>query len=302
MPLRLACLGRSGTNPFFSNQGLIVSIALRALSKVNPLISRLIASFLAVGSISVISYAQKLAVIPTLVIGVGFTGVLVSHWSKSAAEDDEQQLQNSLNRSVSMLLTILTPIVVGLYILKEPLTRLLLQRGAFGEEAVMVTAEVFSIFVIAVIPTYLHMMIGRVLLVKQDYVTIFWLNMLVLCFNSVLSYLLAIMLNMGPKGIALSTFISVSIVAITTTFVVHRHYVRLSLQEVGKSIFRIIVGCLIMVFVIYLFQNLAQALIMKGGLIFEIFSVSLIGAVVYLGFLSLVHHPDMVAVVKLKNG
>lgn len=272
------------------------------LAQFNPLISRLIASFLTVGSISVISYAQKLAVIPTLVIGTGFMGVIVSYWSKSAAEGDEQQLQNSVNRSVSMLLTILTPIVVGLYILREPLIRLLLQRGAFGDEAVVVTAGVFSIFIIAVVPTYLHMVICRVLFVKHDIVSLFWLSLLGMGLHSILSYVLAIVLQMGPKGIALSTLASGSIVTITTTFIVYKYHVRLSLQELGNSMLRIMGGCLIMVCIIFLFQHFAQALIIKGGLFFEIFSVSLIGGVIYIGFLRLVCHPDVIAIARLKKG
>jgi len=269
------------------------------MAQFNPLISRFIASFLTVGSISVISYAQKLAVIPTLVIGTGFMGVIASYWSKSAAEGDEQQLQNSLNRSVSMLLTILTPIVVGLHILREPLIRLLLQRGAFGEDTVMVTAGVFSILIIAVIPTYLYMIVIRILFVKQDMVVIFFLGLISMFLQLILSYFLAITIQMGIEGIALSTLTSSSVVALLTIFVVHKRYVRISIKTMANNIIGVIAGCLIMGISIFWVKNWAQHLFARYGLCFEMLSISMFGAVIYIIFLRLIRHPELLTVFNL---
>lgn len=268
----------------------------------NPLISRIIASHLTSGSISVIGYAEKIAIIPSMILGTGFMGVLVSHWSKTVAEGDEQQLQKSLNRSVSLLIMVLAPIVVGLFILREPLIRLLLQRGAFNEEAVVITTEIFSILVIAVIPTYLHMVIGRIFYIKKDMVSLFLVTSLGMGFHLLLSYFFAIMLGKGPAGIAVSNLISMSIVAFTTTLLVHKRYIRFSMDMQGGNILKALAGCILMSLCIYLFQYFGQELIMKWGLVLKIFSVTLIGGAIYIGFLWLVHHPDLIAVSEMVFG
>ena len=277
---------RSSILPFLS-----YSVAL-----FNPLISRIIASFLEAGSITIVTYAQRMALIPSLVIGGGFLGVLVSHWSKSAVEGKDEQLGRSVIRSFSMMITIITPIVIGLYVLREPLTRLLLQRGEFNESMAVVTANVFSIFAVAVIPSYLHRLVGRVLFVKQDMISIFSLTCLGIALHLLLSYLLAIILGMGPYGIALSTFISIVIVSCTTIFIVHHKYIRFSVKSLGGNILKTLIGCLIMFSCIFLFQYFSKDWLLDHSLFFEIIGTGIIGVFVYMGFLRLVSHPDLIVI------
>lgn len=262
----------------------------------NPLISRIVASFLDAGSITIITYAQRIALIPSLVIGSGFLGVLVSHWSKSSVEGKDEQLQRSVIRSFSMMITIITPIVIGLYVLREPLIRLLLQRGAFNENAVVVTAGVFSIFVVAVIPTYLHRLVGRVLFVKQDMISLFLVTCLGVGIHLLLTYVLAIILDMGPSGIALSTLISITVVSCTTIFIVHDKYIRFSVESLGGNIFKTLIGCMIMFFGIYLFHYFSKDWLLNHSLLFEIIGTGIIGGSIYMGFLWLVNHPDFIVI------
>ena len=274
----------------------IVPFVSYAIALFTPLISILTASYLAKGSVSIYSYAQKLAIIPTLVVGTGFLGVLVSHWSKYDSESDNKQFETSLNRSVSILITYLIPIVVLLYLLKEPLIQLLLQRGEFSEDAVLKTAEVFSFLAIAVLPTYLNMVIVRVLYIKKDMMSIFWLSSLRIVLHLLMCYFLAIVLLQGTVGIALSYLISISLVAVITFVIVHNNYMHFSMSMLGINTFKSLIGCLLMFICIYLFKAIGNALIVKSGLIVEILGISIIGALIYLIALKLVRHSDIVVV------
>lgn len=267
-----------------------------SLALFNPLISRVVASFLEAGSITIVTYAQRIALIPALVIGGGFLGVLVSHWSKSAVEGKDEQLRRSVIRSFSMMITIITPIVIGLYVLREPLIRLLLQRGAFNESMAVVTANVFSIFAVAVIPTYLHRLVGRVLFVKQDMISIFSVTCIGIVLHLLLSYLLAVILDMGPLGIALSTFISITIVSCTTIIIVHHKYIRFSVELLGSNIYKTLIGCLIMFLCILLFQYFSKDWLLNHSMLFEIIGAGSIGGFIYMGFLWLINHPDLIVI------
>lgn len=267
------------------------------LAQFNPLISRFIASFLDEGSVSVLAYAQQLAVIPSIFIGTGFTTVIVSYWSKLHAEENEQQLQHSVNRSVSMLTMVLIPTVVLLGLLREPLIRLLLERGAFTEQAVSITASLFSLLVIAVIPAYLHNLICRVLFVKKDVFALFWLTFLGVMLHSTLSFLLAVIMGHGVVGIAFSTIVSRLVVLSATIVLVHHLYIQFSFELHKRNLAQVVIAtCVMGLFVYFIDTTLFSSSLAKIKLLFGVFLCLVSGAMVYVGSIWFLGNTDIVVI------
>lgn len=108
------------------------------------------ASFLTLGSLSVYSYAFNLQSLPYGVVAVAVSTAVFARLSEQA--DEKEAFLKSIKLSLSRILFWVLPAILGLYLVREPLIRLLLERGAFDEVATQRTAAMVSVFVWAALP------------------------------------------------------------------------------------------------------------------------------------------------------
>jgi len=116
-------------------------LATSLLSQAPPVVDKAIASGLAIGSVSILAFAQKLMQLPIgLVVGavatVSYTS-LSEAWGRRDAEMSADHL--GLAIGVTLLLTI--PAAVGLAELGLPLVQFVFQHGQFSPAAAVVTSE-----------------------------------------------------------------------------------------------------------------------------------------------------------------
>jgi len=259
------------------------------LAQLSPLLIRIFSAFLVVGSISSISYAQKLASIPAIVIGGGFLDVISSYWAKSVSEEQHEKLQSSLNETLAVLMSILIPFVTILYILKDQIIRLLLFRGELGEESLNLIIELFPILLIAILPSYINMLGVRVLFAKQDRKNLFLISLLSLvALASILSVLIFIV-DMGVIAVAISILFSNTIAAIFTLYVVHKYHSPIFLVKLFNSIVQAILGSIIMYYFIFFIQGFFASFFEKNGLFIEIICIGLTGLFCYVFLIKLAH-------------
>ncbi|HUP64531.1 MAG TPA: oligosaccharide flippase family protein [Thermoanaerobaculia bacterium] len=227
----------------------LVPFASYVFVQLNPLIARVIAAQLPEGSIAVLSYAEKLASIPSLIMGAGFASVLVSHWSRLTVLGEIDALRTSLNRSLSLLLAMLVPMAVGLVMLRDPIVRIAFERGAFGDAATAQTSQVFAVLALQIIPFYLHMVTVRVLLAEKAMAALAWLSAL----GFVAAFLfmqLFVWTGLGVVGVALGSVIGTIVVAAATAMVVDRRYGVLAWSELSVHGTQVLVATIIMVIVL----------------------------------------------------
>ena len=84
-------------------------------------INNLIASFLPAGSLSIINYANRLAIMPVGLIGVAAITVLLPTLAGHHASGDDDGFRRSLNGGLKVLWLLGLPAAVGLYLLAEPI-------------------------------------------------------------------------------------------------------------------------------------------------------------------------------------
>jgi putative peptidoglycan lipid II flippase len=270
----------------------VLPFASVLLTQINPFTARLISAYLPEGSVSVLSYAQRLASIPSLLIGAGVGAVLISYWSKLAAEEDREALGASLNRGLSVLMMTLLPLATGLVLLRDPLVNLVFQRGAFDVESAAATASVFAILAIQIMPTYLHMIIVRVLLAEKAVQTLFWLSLLSMVTNFA-SMAILVWMGLGVWGVAAGMLLGTSAVMLTTAVIVHRRYARLALGYLAKTTLQAVLAVAVMTVVVTWLQGLGPADLVSH--LVRIAVCGLAGAVVYLSALRLLGHPDAIS-------
>ena len=171
--------------------------------RLNPIVDRLMAAPLGAGSVSTLTYAGRVIMIPMALLGAGYFVVLLSHWSEIAARGNLGELRRQLERAVSVVLFVILPISLYLFILRFPVVRLLFGRGAFTEEAVAATADLLGILALGLVPYMLVITLNRVYLAMQETKIPMLLGLVNASANLILNILLISLL--GLAGIALST-------------------------------------------------------------------------------------------------
>ncbi|BBD08815.1 murein biosynthesis integral membrane protein MurJ [Desulfovibrio ferrophilus] len=144
----LARLGFSWRGPWsFSNPGvkktgklMLPTVFGAAVYQINIILGTVLASFLAVGSISYLYYADRLVQFPLGVFGVAVSTAALPSLSLLAAKGQMDDFRQTLSASLRLTLFISLPAAAGLIGLSEPIVSLLFGRGAFSAEAVSMTA------------------------------------------------------------------------------------------------------------------------------------------------------------------
>ncbi|HEX2502179.1 MAG TPA: murein biosynthesis integral membrane protein MurJ [Methylomirabilota bacterium] len=114
-------------------------------------INTIIASFLAKGSVSYLYYADRLVEFPLGVFGVAIATAVLPTLSEQAARRDKQALRETLSFSLRLATFISMPAAVGLFVLSEPIVRVLYERGRFGPAETAGTAAAVAMYALGIV-------------------------------------------------------------------------------------------------------------------------------------------------------
>ncbi|MEQ8819765.1 MAG: lipid II flippase MurJ [Sumerlaeia bacterium] len=116
----------------------------------NLAVDRAFASSLPEGAIAALSYADKLLNLPVGLVGTALAAPLFTRLSRAVAAGDEAGFARELLLGVRVLLLVGVPLAIGLGFFAEPIIGLLLARGAFGVEAVELSATALRGYGVAI--------------------------------------------------------------------------------------------------------------------------------------------------------
>lgn len=118
----------------------------QSVMQINVFVNGIIARWAAPWAPAALYFAERLLYFPQGILATAMSTVLLPVFSGHAAEKNHAQLRDTLNHALRTLLFIMTPASLGLFILAEPITRLLLQGGLFDDIAVTRTALVVQCY------------------------------------------------------------------------------------------------------------------------------------------------------------
>ncbi len=130
-------------HPAVNRIGMLILPALfgSAIYQINQLVGTLLASFLPVGSISWLYYADRLVELPLGVFAIALSTAVLPSLSRQAVEKDRDAFTNTLEYALRLTFFISIPSLVGLVILGKPIIQLFFQRGAFDAVSRDMTAN-----------------------------------------------------------------------------------------------------------------------------------------------------------------
>lgn len=112
-----------------------------ATCQVNVLLGTLLASYLAVGSVSSLFYADRLVQFPLGIFAISAVTVMMPGLSRKAADQDLEAMKQILRQSLLLVWFIIVPSMAGLIVLREPIVAILFERGAFDSNSTRLTVD-----------------------------------------------------------------------------------------------------------------------------------------------------------------
>ena len=117
-----------------------------------PVIGRIMVSWLGVGSVSILHYADRLYMIPTIFITSGFAVVALSHWSVRFYNSGKERLKDDIRRAEKVLLLIALVISGILILFNRNIVNVAFSRGAFDRTKLSEVALVWLCYVLGFVP------------------------------------------------------------------------------------------------------------------------------------------------------
>jgi len=208
-----------------------------SITQINRLVDRSLASWVFLGGISSINYANTLN---TSFIGIfvsSFVTVFYPDISKKAAKGDIEGLKHTMNQTITGVLLLIVPATIGSMIFAEPIVRFLFDRGAFDETAVALTTSAFFFYSIGMGGAGINLILTRTFYSLQDTKTPMINSAVSVGLNIILNFILAPLLGIG--GLALATSMTTLVTAVLLFKGLQRKLGRLNLKKLVPSAVKI---------------------------------------------------------------
>jgi putative peptidoglycan lipid II flippase len=148
--IKIGMLPRIALNPFTSVADAGVRKILQKMgpavfavsaAQISLMINTNIASRLPSGSVSWLSYADRLMEFPTALLGVALGTILLPNLAKANFEGNKEEYSSLLDWGLRLTFLLAMPCAVGLATLSEPLTATLFHYGKFNAQSLTMTAH-----------------------------------------------------------------------------------------------------------------------------------------------------------------
>jgi putative peptidoglycan lipid II flippase len=139
-----------------------------ALNHANFLVNTALASGLATGSIAALDNARLLMLLPHGIIAQALATTIFPTFATQVARNDLAQVRATLISVLRALLFFILPATVGLFIAREPLIALLLQRGKFTGAATQLTAYALAFYAPALVAYAITEILTRAFYALRD--------------------------------------------------------------------------------------------------------------------------------------
>lgn len=171
----------------------------------NPVLDKVMASWLGEGNVTVLYYAYRLYMVPVGLICMGLVPVLLSYWSKDHYQGRGILFQRA-QRTAKYVLIISSAVFAILIFVRFPLIRVVFLRGEFDSKYFPILQWTFFCYLLGLVPFLVGMVFSKVHLVLKDTALLMRIAIFGCVMNVTLNYIL--MRVIGVAGIALATSIS----------------------------------------------------------------------------------------------
>lgn len=156
---------------------------------INQMVDKILVSGLESGTVTAMSYAAVLSNLVGTLIG-SLCSVLYAHVTEHISKGNEQEVSQLTERTTLVLVILLLPVTVVAVSRAEDLVQLVYGRGAFDQNAAVMTAQALAGYCLGFIPLALREVYSRIQYGYQDSKRPTINSLIGIAFNIVLSILL----------------------------------------------------------------------------------------------------------------
>ncbi len=168
-----------------------------------PIINKAMASWLGLGNISLLEYADRLYMIPTTLVNNGLLITLLSHWSERFQIGGTDTLKQDVLKTTKVIGVIGAILSVFFIFTRYDLVKLAYDHGGFPRQKIGAIASILGFYFLGLTPFFLSQIYVRAFLTRKD--------TKVLLYTAIFMFLSTIILNLvfvkaiGVSGIALAS-------------------------------------------------------------------------------------------------
>ncbi len=170
-----------------------------SLNQVNPIISRMLGSFLQEGSISVLNYSNRILQLPLGLFVIAISQAVLPQLSR--AKDDEEFI-DTLRQAVRFALFVVLPASLGVIAISDEFVHLVFVRGEFGAWAWSATSSTLAFSMLGLPGMACSTVVMRALYALSMPKEAFRVTAFSVCATALLSFVLV--WPMGYNGLALA--------------------------------------------------------------------------------------------------
>lgn len=185
---------------------MVPGIIGASVVQLNVMVDSQLASFLPQGSVSFLSYADRLNQLPLGVFGIAVSTAMLPILSKLVQTNDLKGAIDAQNKAIDLSLKLTLPCMVGLVLLSTPLISMLFGHGKFGAYEIEQTANALSAYAIGLPAYVLAKVLTNTFFAHKDTKTPVKIAFWVVGFNIVAC--LCLMPYLKHVGLALATAIA----------------------------------------------------------------------------------------------
>jgi putative peptidoglycan lipid II flippase len=212
--------------------------------QINILIDMAFATTLPIGSVSYLSYADRLNQLPLSLLGVALSTTIFPTLSRCYGNKNYSEAHSIQLKALLFALMFAIPSAIGLFILAEPIIQMLYGHGKFDQVAVIKTTLALRAFVCG-LPCYVVTKIfSTVFFANKDTKTPVITSGICVFVNVTLNILL--IARYGHVGIAMVTTISACINTILSGIILQRRKMFIFTKECFYKIFCIVCASIVM--------------------------------------------------------
>ncbi len=251
-----------------------------AVTEINGVIDRTIASQIIDGGISSINYAFRLNGFVQGIVVTSLISITYPTFSRLAIEKDYQGINSYLLNSIKVILLVVIPVSFVCLVYSTEIIQLVYGRGQMGKEAVSQTAGALFFYALGMVPFGLRALVTRVFYVLHDMKTPTLNAVFLMILNIVLNLIFFKFTSLGIGGIAFATSIVSWIMFVSLLISLSRKIGGFESSRLISDILKIICVSLFLIGVIFLSKILLSDILLNQSLV--LFASFALGAVSFL--------------------
>lgn len=223
------------------------------VQNVGTIIDKNIASFIAVGGISSLEYANRLVNMVQMILITSIATSIYPTMSQLGVRKEYRKLKEVASNNIAVMMRLLIPATIGLMLLSEPITAFVYGRGEFGQESILMTSGALFYYAPLLIGLGITDIFNRVFYSLEDTKTPVFLSIISIVVDIVLNITLSRF--MGLNGLALSTSIGRFVNAILLYIYLRKRIQGIGLKNISGKVVKIIIASGIMGAVVYILKG-----------------------------------------------